>query len=166
VNYGDDQLDASAITSTDARIQLLRKSVKYTFQHPLFGVGPGMFVVAEDEDAKAAGFRHGNWQGTHNSYTEVSSELGIPAFIFYLLVIFLSLKTTSRIYRKTRDDPRVQDIANIAICLNSRRSKRPDLRNAGAIWQSQPNKTFFEIHKYFYFHWLMENRQSGGADCE
>lgn len=118
VNYGDDQLEASAITSTASRIQLLRKSIKYTFQHPLFGVGPGMFVVAEDADAIAAGLRHGTWQGTHNSYTQVSSELGIPGFIFYVLVIFLSLRTTARIYRKTRGDPRVQDIANIAVCLN------------------------------------------------
>jgi O-antigen ligase len=118
VNYGEDQMDINAVTSTSARIELLRKSIKYTFQHPLFGVGPGMFVVAEDQDAKASGLRHGSWQGTHNSYTQVSSELGIPGFIFYVLIIFLSLKTTSRIYRKTRGDPRLQDIANIAVCLN------------------------------------------------
>jgi hypothetical protein len=118
VSYGDDQLDASAINSTSARMQLLRKSIKYTFQHPLFGVGPGMFVIAEDAEAKAAGLRHGTWQGTHNSYTQVSSELGIPGCVFYVLVIFLSLKTTGRIYRKARGDPRLQDIANIAVCLN------------------------------------------------
>jgi O-antigen ligase len=118
VNYGDDQLDASAVTSANARMRLLKKSIEYTFQHPLFGVGPGMFVIAEDDEAKAAGFRHGTWQGTHNSYTQVSSELGIPGCIFYVLVIFLSLRTTVRIYRKTRGDPRMQDIANIAVCLN------------------------------------------------
>jgi O-antigen ligase len=118
LSYGDDQLDAGAISSTTARMKLLRASIKYTFQHPLFGVGPGMFVVAEDADAKAAGFRHGAWQGTHNSYTQVSSELGIPGCIFYVLVIFLSLKTTARIYRQTRGDPRVQNIANTALCLN------------------------------------------------
>lgn len=118
ISYGDDQMNASAISSTSARMKLLRKSVKYTFQHPLFGVGPGMFVVAEDADAKSMGLRHGTWQGTHNSYTQVSSELGIPGFIFYVLVIFLSLRTTARIYRKTRGDPRVQDMSNIALCLN------------------------------------------------
>jgi O-antigen ligase len=118
VSYGDDQMDVSAITSSSARMQLLRKSIRYTLQHPLFGVGPGLFVVAEDAEARAAGLRHGTWQGTHNSYTQVSSEMGIPGFIFYVLVIFLSLRTTNRIYRKTRGDPRVQDIANIAVCLN------------------------------------------------
>jgi O-Antigen ligase len=118
LNYGDDELDANAIASTGARMELLKKSVKYTLHHPLFGVGPGMFVVAEDADAIAAGARHGSWQGTHNSYTQVSSELGIPGCIFYVLVIFLSLKTTARIYRKTRGDPRLQDISNLALCLN------------------------------------------------
>jgi hypothetical protein len=118
VSYGDDQMDAIALASTDARIRLLKKSIKYTFQHPLLGVGPGMFPVAEDAEARSEGRRHGSWQGSHNSYTQVSSELGIPGCIFYVLVIFLSLKTTSRIYRKTRGDLRLQDISNIALCLN------------------------------------------------
>jgi O-antigen ligase len=114
---GADDLE-STYSSTAARKDLLRKSIKYTFQHPLFGVGPGMFVVAEDAEAIAAGRRHGTWTGTHNSYTQVSSECGIPALIFYVLVIVFSLKKTSRIYRQTRGDPRLQDIANIALCLN------------------------------------------------
>jgi O-antigen ligase len=118
VEVAGDNLEASAYSSTAARKELLRKSIKYTFQHPLFGVGPGMFVVAEDKEAVANGKRHGSWQGTHNSYTEVSSECGIPALIFYVLVIVFALKKTYRIYRKTRDDPGLQDISNIAIGLN------------------------------------------------
>jgi len=116
---GDDAaLQANAYSSTDARKELLRKSIKYTMQHPVFGVGPGMFVVAEDHDAIAAGLKHGSWTGTHNSYTQVSSECGIPALIFYVLAIVFALKKTSRIYRKTRGDPRLADIANIAVGLN------------------------------------------------
>jgi len=118
VEISGDDIESSAYSSSAARKDLLRKSIKYTFQHPLFGVGPGMFVVAEDKDAIAAGRRHGSWQGTHNSYTQVSSECGIPALIFYVLVILFALKKTSRIYRKTRGDPRLADIANIAVGLN------------------------------------------------
>ena len=101
----DDTLDASAIASTDARMRLLTKSIKYTLYHPLFGVGPGMFAVAEDKEAHANGLRHGTWQGTHNSYTQVSSELGIPGCIFYVLVIFWSLKTTSAYTGRPRTIP-------------------------------------------------------------
>lgn len=115
----DDQfLESSAYASTFARKQLLLKSIKYTFQHPLFGVGPAMFVVAEDAEARAAGLRHGSWQGTHNSYTQVSSECGIPALVFYVMAIVFALKRTAQIYRKTRGDPRLEDIGNVALGLN------------------------------------------------
>jgi O-antigen ligase len=113
---GEDE--SSAYASTNARKELLRKSIKFTFQHPLFGVGPGMFVVAEDADAHAAGRRKGSWQGTHNSYTEVSSELGIPGLVFYVAALVFALRKTSRIHRKTREDPRLSDIANLALGLN------------------------------------------------
>jgi len=115
---GDDALDANAISSAAARKELLRKSIKYTLQHPLFGVGPGMFVVAEDKDAIKAGRRHGSWQGTHNSYTQVSSECGIPALIFYVMAVVFALRKTHKIYGQTRGDPRLQDIANVALGLN------------------------------------------------
>lgn len=114
----DAAFETSAVNSTAARKELLRKSIKYTFQHPLFGVGPGMFVVAEDADAIKAGRRHGTWQGTHNSYTQVSSELGIPALIFYVMTMVFALKKTHKIYGRTREDPRLTDIANIALGLN------------------------------------------------
>ena len=93
--------ESSAYDSTNARKDLLRKSIRYTFEHPLFGVGPGMFLVAEDAEARAAGRRHGSWQGTHNSYTQVSSELGILACMFYVMAIFFGLKKPSGIHRKT-----------------------------------------------------------------
>jgi O-antigen ligase len=113
---GDDE--SSAYASTNARKELLRKSIKYTFQHPVFGVGPGMFVVMEDADAHAEGKRKGSWQGTHNSYTQVSSELGIPGLIFYVAALFFALRKTSQIHKKTRGDPRLSDIANLALGLN------------------------------------------------
>jgi len=114
----DQFFESSAYDSAATRKELLVKSIKYTFLHPLFGVGPGMFEVAEDKDAIAAGRRHGRWQGTHNSYTQVSSECGIPALVFYILVIVFALKRTYYVRRKTRGDPRLQDISNIALCLN------------------------------------------------
>jgi O-antigen ligase len=118
---GDDYdagMQASAITSAQHRRDLLRRSIKYTFQHPLFGVGPGMFPVAEDADMRAQGFPKGTWQGTHNSYTQVSSEEGIPAGIAYVLVIIISFRKTSKLYKQTRGDPRLSTIANCALAVN------------------------------------------------
>ena len=113
---GEDE--SSAYASTIARKELLRKSIRYTFQHPLFGVGPGMFVVMEDAEARWAGRRKGSWQGTHNSYTQVSSELGIPGLIFYVAALVFALKKTSQVHKKTRGDPRLSDISNLALGLN------------------------------------------------
>jgi O-antigen ligase len=104
--------------STMKRRDLLKRSIKYTFQHPLFGVGPGMFPVAEDADMRAQGFRKGTWQGTHNSYTQVSSEEGIPGALAYVFVIFVSYRKTWQLHKRTRGDPRLKSIANCALALN------------------------------------------------
>jgi hypothetical protein len=118
----DDEMDwgmrNSALTSTQSRKQLLKDSIKFTLRHPLVGVGPGMFPVADDEEMKNMGYRKGTWLGTHNSYTQVSSELGIPAFLFFSAAIFLATKWPYDLYRKTRDDPRTADIGALALGLH------------------------------------------------
>jgi O-antigen ligase len=118
---GDDydaQMNESAVTSAQKRRDLLKRSIKYTFQHPLFGVGPGNFPVAEDADMRAQGFRKGTWQGTHNSYTQVSSEVGMPAALAYMFVIFMSYWRTMKLYKRTKDDPRLSSIANCSLGIN------------------------------------------------
>ena len=97
----DETMRSSALTSTQSRKALLKNSIKFTIRHPLFGVGPGMFVVADDDEAQAAqGQRKGQWLGTHNSYTQVSSELGIPAFCFFVAAIVMA---TSGPYQLSED---------------------------------------------------------------
>jgi len=111
----DTALTASAHSSTQSRKQLLRRSVIFTLQHPLFGVGAGMFPVVDDAYEKAQGGRKGSWLGTHNSYTQVSSELGIPAFVFFLAAVGLALNGPYSIYKKTRGDPRLEEMGMIAL---------------------------------------------------
>jgi O-antigen ligase len=118
MDASDYDMTASAMSSAETRKYLLRASVKYTIQHPIFGVGPGMFPVAEDADARSQGRNFGRWQGTHNSYTQVSCEMGIPGLIAYLAVIVLALKSSAGIYRRTRGDPRMKQIATCAAALN------------------------------------------------
>ncbi len=82
-----------ATESSEARQRLLLQSIRVTFSHPLFGVGPGQFMEAESKVAKMSGEK-GMWHETHNTYTQVSSECGIPAFLFFvsaLGVTFVSL---------------------------------------------------------------------------
>jgi O-antigen ligase len=108
----------SAASSSQSRKVLLRHSLIFTIRHPLFGVGPGMFPVADDTYSKAIGLNKGTWLGTHNSYTQVSSELGIPAFLLFVAVVVMALKGPYSIYRRTRGDPRLEDMGNAALALH------------------------------------------------
>src|SRR5208282_4132573 len=67
----------SASASQVQRKALLIKSLVVTAQHPLFGVGAGNFQVVS-----------GMWHETHNSYTQMSSEAGLPALILYLMILW------------------------------------------------------------------------------
>jgi O-antigen ligase len=109
-----------AAGSTSARRQLLQASLALTLEHPIFGVGAGQFAVAENESAREAGQR-GQWQVTHNSYTEISSETGIPGLLFYLGILFFSFRALARCRRYGGDSssPYAADLARMAICLNT-----------------------------------------------
>jgi O-antigen ligase len=84
-----------SVASTESRKQLVLESLELTATHPLFGVGPGMFPLYSDLRAKEAGLRRGHWQPTHNMFTQISSECGVPALLFYvagLVVMVFSLR--------------------------------------------------------------------------
>jgi O-antigen ligase len=83
--------------STETRKALLTQSLLITMQHPLFGIGAGMFPVYTDQLAKEAGLRRGHWQPTHNSFTQISSECGIPSLIFFTGALVICLRSTIRI---------------------------------------------------------------------
>jgi O-antigen ligase len=114
---GNTMMD-SAVSSTASRRDMLRRSIILTFRNPLFGVGPGQFMVAEDAMERAEGRRRGAWIGTHNSFTEVSSECGIPAFLFYVAIVFRSWMQSLRLYRRTKNVPGLKEINCHALALS------------------------------------------------
>ena len=100
---GDEEVDERAVLSASASAQsrwnLLKRSIAVTFENPVFGVGPGMFVVAENEMAVSEGLRRGRWQVSHNMYTQVSADLGIPALVIFLMLIYRVWKVLTRAER-------------------------------------------------------------------
>lgn len=82
-----------ASESARQRKELLLRSLQVTAEHPLFGVGPGNFVIVS-----------GVWHVTHNSYTQISSEGGVPAFVMYVLVFWRAIANLRDIrkFRQTR----------------------------------------------------------------
>jgi O-antigen ligase len=107
--------DAEAVQSTAARTDLLKDSIRFTMQHPILGVGPGEFSDYQAADAKLEG-KKGAWSVTHNAYTQISSEVGIPALLFYLATIVISFRTFGRVYRATRARPELRPMAMAGFC--------------------------------------------------
>lgn len=86
-NQKDDT--ASAYDSAQQRQMLFWRSINITAEHPLFGVGPGNFEQLS-----------GAWHETHNTYTQLSSEGGLPALVLYALILwhgFTNVRTTNRL---------------------------------------------------------------------
>jgi O-antigen ligase len=114
----DQELTEIAVSSSEARSHVLRFSLLMTLRHPLLGVGPGMFPEAMESDAKAEGKRT-QWLETHNAYTQISSEMGIPGLLLYLAVLIGSYRSTNAVIKmsKLRRTERWNTIGNTASCM-------------------------------------------------
>lgn len=112
--------EEKAVESSINRMELLKTSIRYTFRHPLVGVGPGMFGVAVNDDFKATKDQEEigvAWHATHNTYTQISCETGIPALVVFVSILGYGLRTTFRLYRGLRGRPELGVIRNCAYCL-------------------------------------------------
>lgn len=81
--------------SSTQRTEILKRSFWVTLRYPLTGVGMGNFHYKSVQELV-----------THNSYTQVSSEMGIPALIVYLMFMIYPLRRLRRIEAETVDDPK------------------------------------------------------------
>lgn len=102
--------------SAEVRQYLLTTSVRVTLENPLFGVGPGEFADAEGFAARAKG-QHGVWLVSHNAYTQVSSELGIPGILFYLGALISTFRLIASIRKKCRNITRLHESSIAAFCM-------------------------------------------------
>lgn len=100
VNPSMDPLDRG---SAAVRREILILSLKMTATHPIFGVGPGQFENITQ-----------TWFLTHNTYTQLSSEVGVPGFILFILVlrqVFRNLKGIQKT-EAFRSDPQIHIFAS------------------------------------------------------
>jgi len=111
--------ERSAIESTELRRELLRSSVQLTLRHPLLGVGPGMFEAANaDYIAETTGRADFNaWHETHNTFTQVSCEDGLPGLFLYCLALLLCFKTVRSAEKRARQYPALSSVRHTAFAL-------------------------------------------------
>ena len=110
-------MDQMALDSKEERWFLLKQSVRLSLTHPLFGVGLGMFAVASGDDAASLGMR-APWRETHNTYTQVSSETGLPAFALYMGALAYCFSLMTRLKRASKNQPRFQLLFKMATCMH------------------------------------------------
>src|SRR5207249_4894978 len=77
---------ASAKESADDHFAALDQSIRYTLEYPIFGLGLGNFGVASGTDVG----RPEAWRTTHNTYTQISSEAGIPALMLFVGLLLIA----------------------------------------------------------------------------
>jgi O-antigen ligase len=114
----EEKLRIGTIESTESRKQLLIDSLLITAKHPFLGVGPGNFQVAQNELAEARGDRS-LWHVTHNTYTQLSSEMGLPGLAVYLAMLYFVFKTLNSIIRTKTRSTAWDDLRALALSLRT-----------------------------------------------
>lgn len=105
----------SAEESAASRKHKLEQSIELTLAHPLVGVGMGVFIPAAAELSKEKGEKQ-DWLASHNSYTQISSEMGIFGFLLIVGVFAVTLKSLLKLHR-TAQRLRLKDVQSMALCM-------------------------------------------------
>lgn len=100
--------------SQTSRIYLFKKSIEYTIRYPVFGIGSDQFATFEGYESRSEG-KHGNWHTAHNTFTQFSSENGIPAFFFGAGSLIAAIVGVRRIYRAARQRKLI-DLIRVCQC--------------------------------------------------
>jgi putative inorganic carbon (hco3(-)) transporter len=79
---------ADATGSSEERSELLARAASVAANHLIIGVGIGNYPIYSLHERRA-----------HNSYLEISAELGVAGLIAYLIMIFAPLRSLRRIER-------------------------------------------------------------------
>jgi O-antigen ligase len=104
------EVATSAEESSGLRSLALRNSVIFSLQHPIFGLGMGNFGIVNGEVT-------GNpnaWIGTHNIFTQVSSEGGFPTLFVFVAMLYTTLREMRRIGKRTTEDPYEAELVQLA----------------------------------------------------
>lgn len=76
----------------NGRRQLVLRGLGYMAQYPVFGIGINNFPRAEglisDKAKNAAPGTGIRWTAAHNSYVQISAELGVPGMIIWFSLLF------------------------------------------------------------------------------
>jgi hypothetical protein len=89
------------------RILIWKRSLTIIKDHLILGVGPNAFTTAYGDYLANNRFPGelsrqvggGKWQTTHNSFLLVFAELGLPGFIIFISILYLTFRNLRRIMK-------------------------------------------------------------------
>jgi O-antigen ligase len=110
-SYAASGVTESARQSQFQRKELLLDSISYTVHHPVFGLGMGNFAIAHGTDTQNAQ----SWLGTHNTFTQFSSEGGIPALVLFLCLLWAVVSHMRQVIRTTGGGPEMDQLRSLAL---------------------------------------------------
>lgn len=114
--YYSSAAQESAALSTRARKELFMSSVRLTFHHPIVGVGPGMFQIADARNAEEE--KHAAaWHQTHNTFTQISAEDGLPGLFLYMAALVLCFKSVRSSRQRALQHSELPALQHMAYCL-------------------------------------------------
>jgi len=108
----------SALGSKEQREELLVRAVIITSENPIFGVGMNNFPAASHERFNSGAE---DWLGCHDTFLQISAELGIPGLAIYLLLLYTTWKTISSTKRrlKGREAGELPDIQQLRLLTDA-----------------------------------------------
>ncbi len=86
------RLSTTQDDSAIARLDDLKRSLFLAVRHPVFGVGMDNYILFSNYN-----------KASHNAYTQVASEMGVAATVFYVLFMIAPLKRLRDIERESAD---------------------------------------------------------------
>jgi O-antigen ligase len=96
------------VGSASARTALLLRSIYVMVTHPLLGVGLGNFPVVSIQS-----------KVSHNAYTQIGAEVGIPALLVYLMMMIYAIRRLARIEHEAQGERRDVRFYSLAIGLQA-----------------------------------------------
>jgi putative inorganic carbon (HCO3(-)) transporter len=102
------RISTTADESASARTGELKRSLYLALRHPILGVGMDNFVVYSNTA-----------HATHNAYTQVASEIGIPAAIVYVVFLVAAVKRVKRIPHPRETSGKQKQLSYLAMGIHA-----------------------------------------------
>jgi O-antigen ligase len=97
-DFSESSIEDSLEPSAARRVDIWKTAIEMIKDQPLWGFGYGTFPYVL---GSYNGFLAG--KDAHNSYIIIAAEMGIPALLSFLFIVFIFFKETLWVYRKASD---------------------------------------------------------------